>query len=82
MKDRKIELMFQDNETRNMITIYNTQAWSGSEPKEVAFFLSYFKGHTQSVRLLSWVQLFATPWTAAHQASNLNQVYKFNSVVS
>ena len=53
MKDRKIELMFQDNETRNMITIYNTQAWSGSEPKEVAFFLSYFKGHTQSVRLLS-----------------------------
>ena len=82
MKDRKIELMFQDNETRNMITTYNTSAWSGSEPKEVAVFLSYFKRHIQSVQSLSWVWLFATPWTAAHQASNLNKVYRFNSVVS
>ena len=35
-----------------------------------------------SVQSLSRVWLFATPWTAARQASNLNKVYRFNSVVS
>ena len=32
-------------------------------------FVRRFHGYISSVQLLSYVQLFATPWTAAHQAS-------------
>ena len=47
MKERKIELMLQVNETRNRTTIYNTGAWFGSGPK--IFFLSYYKGHIKAI---------------------------------
>ena len=58
-----------------------------SMPASVCQLLYYaFQGAVSSVQLLSWVQLFATPWTIARQASlsitNAQSLLKLMSIES
>ena len=40
-----------------------------SRPRDCICALRNWHSHLSSVQSLSWIQLFATPWTAAHRAS-------------
>jgi len=69
--------------------LYNHRLWLAEDADEIILQTSCvgsIQGHFSSVQLLSRVQLFATPWTTAHQAflsiTNSRSLLKFISIES